>query len=165
MAADPMNVTLPLGVVIESPSDEEIMQAAVLGADMVAESPTYRNLETSKEQMFKFGYMARGRDDMFCKVAIDITGEVVGFIVAGSAPYGFGEGKYVYDRLVYVKPERRAGIVAKKMIVALEEWAREVGAIRVVLGITTGIHPERTTALYNALGYETVGALTMKELV
>jgi predicted GNAT superfamily acetyltransferase len=65
---------------------------------------------------------------------------------------------------VYVTPTRRGGIAARMLIDAFERWARDKGAARVLLGITTGVRTDATETFYNKLGYNTVGVLTIKEM-
>lgn len=159
-----VNGKVPQGVTIREATDQDIIEVVRLGHAFWDESPTYRGMEKDVATMIGFAYNARANPGSFFRVAVDTAGEVIGFMFAERAPYGFHDSQFAYDRLLYVTPDRRGGATARMLIEALEQWCKEHDVARILLGVTTGIHSERTVQLYNKLGYVTVGTLTMKEV-
>ncbi len=150
-------------VTVSQPDDAQLLQAVRLAFDFWDESPVYRTMTKDLDRMIKFAYSARTNPSSFVHVALD-GDQVCGFIVGEMAPYGFHNSFFAYDRMLYVVPTRRGGAGARRLIAAFEDWCATKNVSRIMLGITTGIKSERIMKLYNALGYTTVGALTMKEM-
>lgn len=154
-------VSQPLHV--SEPTDELLIQGVMLGKQMAEESPVYGPLGVDLDRMIEFAYTMRASPQDFCMVAH--TGDTCyGFLVASIGQYDFCDATYVFDRMLYVAPDRRGSKCARMLIDALEEWARERNVTRIVMGITTGVHTRTTERLYNKLGYDTFGVLTKKEL-
>ncbi|NJL53759.1 GNAT family N-acetyltransferase [bacterium] len=91
-------------------------------------------------------------------------GEIHGYIVGRVEPHFFSSDLAAYDMMVYVPKEKRGAFTVVRLIKKFEELAKEHGCSRVYLGISTNIHPERTGALYNRLGYVNTGANTVKRI-
>ena len=158
-----MNVQRTTPVTCVIPDDEQLLEAVRLGADMWAESPVYRHMKQDVAKLIEFAYTMRADDNSFFMVALH-HGEVIGFMLGSLAAHGFHTDLFAYDRFVYVSPTRRGSTAASTLITAFEQWAKDNGAARVLLGVTTGTHTDATEKLYNKLGYVTVGVLTMKEI-
>lgn len=78
---------------------------------------------------------------------------VVGMIGGALVPHYFSNVVFANDLAVYVTPEYRGGRAALLLVKAFEDWAMRNGAIEIVLGLSTGINPERTGKFYERLGY------------
>lgn len=63
------------------------------------------------------------------------------------------------DFALYVHPGWRGSSAAARLLGAYGAWARERGAVLVQAGITTGVHVEATSRLYERLGFRRVGNL------
>lgn len=157
-------MTMQAGIHVVEPDDKQLLDGVRLAMTMWDESPIYSGMTKDVDRVIGFAYHARANAETFLRVAVDGMGRVCGFLVGGIAPYGFHDSTYAYDRMLYVSADARGMLVAKALIAAFEQWAWDSGASRILLGITTGVHTERTEQLYNALGYATVGVLTMKEV-
>lgn len=144
------------------PDNDLLVKGAVLGLSMAREAKTYAAMDFDLDTFVEFGYNMRADPFSFVHVAVD-GDNVIGFFVGSVAEYGFHDSRFAYDRLLFVSPTARGSVAARMLIKAFEEWAHESGATRILLGITTGVHTERTEKFYNKLGYSTVGVLTMKE--
>lgn len=155
---------VPHGLRVQEPSDRLLLAAVRLGGDMWSESAVYASLPRSVDKMIEFAYHMRADPMSFFGVAVDDSDTCHGFMIGSLAEYGFSDACFAYDRLLYVAPTMRGSVAARMLITAFETWARGRGAQRVLLGVTTGVHTERTEQLYNKLGYDTVGRLTMKEI-
>lgn len=97
-------------------------------------------------------------------VAVDgQTGEVIGAIAAMCVEHWFSDQKVAQDVGLFVDPDRRGGMVAARLVKEFEAWARSMGALTGELGINTGVHVERTAALFERLGLERTAYLYVKE--
>lgn len=158
-----MNVQRPTKVTCVIPDDQQLLAAVRLGEVMWAESSVYGHMAREVGKMIEFAYNARASRHSFFRVAVR-EDQVVGFFIGEVAPYGFHDSVFAYDRLLFVTPDRRGGVAARMLIDAFERWAKDKGAERILLGITTGTRTDATEKFYNKLGYDTVGVLTMKEM-
>ena len=157
-----MNVQSPTHVRAVEPTDEQLLEAVTLGAAFVQESPEYRSLAPAVANMIEFAYNARANPMFFFNVAVR-DNDVIGFMICERAPYGFTDKEFAFDRLLYVAQDKRGGVAARTLINAFETWCSSHNIVRIMLGVTTGLRTEQTEKLYNKLGYDTVGVVTMKE--
>lgn len=97
---------------------------------------------------------------VFCLVLED-GAQLVGFLCAVVTSHYFVDITYASNIAWYVAPSHRNGVL--RLLRAYQKEARLRGASEVQLGVTAGgTGCERTERLYNALGFHTVGALTVK---
>lgn len=68
------------------------------------------------------------------------------------------------DVQVYVGKKLRGSSTIVKMVKRYEAWCAEKGAMHCTLGISSGINVERTTKLYEKLGYQACSKQFIKEL-
>lgn len=93
----------------------------------------------------------------------DLDGVLVGMIAGALVDELVTDGCYVTDMAVYVTPEKRGSSIFPRMARVFEDWAfNEVGADEVLLGISTGVHPEKTVYVYERLGYTMTGQALIK---
>lgn len=151
-------------VTIATPTDAQLLAGVRLAMDMWNESPTYRDMPKDVNKVIEYAYTMRQSPEACVRVALVDDDTVQGFIVGTVGEYGFAHVRFATDEMLFVAKDARRGAVARELIGAFEAWAREQRASRIFLGVTTGVHTERTEKLYNALGYATVGVLTMKEI-
>lgn len=73
----------------------------------------------------------------------------------------FSKRVMLIDLALFVQQDRRGGLLAARLIIAAVEWAKEKGLQPedVQLGVSTGVRPEVTGALYERLGFECFGGL------
>lgn len=71
----------------------------------------------------------------------------------------FGPDRMSGDFGLFVRPDSRGGLDAARLVKAYVRWARERGVVEPEVGISTGIHTETTTRLYEALGFQRIGQL------
>lgn len=158
-----MNGKVHALVTCVTPNDGQLLEAVRLGQAMWADAPHYSEMKPDIAKMIHFAYNMRASEHSFFRVAVD-NDNVIGFLIGSLSEYGFHTDLFAYDRLVYVTPDRRGGIAARTLVTEFERWAKQKGAARVLLGVTTGTRNKATERFYNKLGYETVGVLTMKEV-
>lgn len=127
-----------------------------LGRALQAEAPAYQE-SAFDEPSFRAFLDERMRsthmvDDSVVLVAL-VREEVVGTLIAMMFPHWFSRLQMACEVGLYVKPEHRGGRVFPQLVRAFETWAASNGAARVLLGVSTGIHADRTVRAYEGLGY------------
>lgn len=94
----------------------------------------------------------------------EIDGVVVGGMAGGVVDQWFSNDLIAYDFSIFVEPKRRNGLIAMKLMLAFEEWARIKGAKQVHMGIGTDINVEGTSRLYKHMGFRHFGPLFVKDI-
>lgn len=94
----------------------------------------------------------------------EVGGKVVGGFAGAVTEQWFSDDLIAYDYSVFIEPGRRNGVLAAKLILTFEEWAKIKGAKQLHMGIGTGMHVKSTTRFYEFLGLKHFGPLMMKEL-
>jgi GNAT superfamily N-acetyltransferase len=91
--------------------------------------------------------------------------EILGGFAGAVVPFFFCQRhRYATDLAVFVRKDRRGGMIAARLVEQFAEWAREAGATEINLGVSTGIHPEKTGAFYERMGYERSGGFYIRRL-
>lgn len=104
------------------------------------------------------------RPDVFCAM-YKKDDKYIGFMLAALCPYFFSSVECLAsDLALFVLPEERGGFAAVRLIKSYEEWAKLKGATEIYLGQSTGIHIEKTDALYTRLGYTKLGSNMKKRI-
>src|SRR3990172_4990705 len=120
---------------------------------MHAESPRFRSLDYSEEKVFHLFHWLISSGEGGLLVA-EMEGKIVGMLGFVVGEFFFGRDRYASDLFVYVTPESRGGSAFLRLVKAFEAWANEFGVAEKLLGVSTGIHTERTVRAYEGLGYE-----------
>lgn len=150
-----------------------------LGQAMHDESPRYKGSIFNYDKAFGLcerlvesdrGFIAVAFIDKAKVASEDILGgptetmsEIIGMIGGIISEDYFGDSLTACDLLMYVKPEHRGGMTAIRLAKAYEAWAKNYGVRQIQLGVSTGLEAEKTRALYNNLGFQDAGYLTLKE--
>lgn len=90
--------------------------------------------------------------------------KIVGFLAGLKQRYFFSPKERVTDMGFYVLPSYRGTTAALRLILAIEDWAKQHSIYDVYMGQTTAVNVEKTMKFYNQLGYKTVGFNTVKHL-
>jgi N-acetylglutamate synthase-like GNAT family acetyltransferase len=88
---------------------------------------------------------------------LEIEDEIVGFTHSHIATTGFSSDKILECDLLYVLPEYRVGSNGLGLIRNLSKLGRLHKVKYVYLGVASGIHTEKTSRLYQKLGYKEIG--------
>lgn len=88
----------------------------------------------------------------------------IGMVTAVAGDYAFSTERRAMCDLLYVVPDRRGALAAVRLVGHFEKWAYLAGAKTAIMGISTGIHPERTGQLFERLGYSVMGTSYRKAL-
>ncbi len=89
--------------------------------------------------------------------------KIIGFMAGYISEFYFGPQKIAVDFGLFVRQDRRGCMAGVNLIKKYEEWARKNGADEIQLGLTTGVSEQRTSELYEKLGYRTSGLVFKKE--
>lgn len=124
-----------------------------MGAAMAAEAPHFAGREYDRakarqavEYCVEQGSAFVDRDP--------VTGRVRGMALADLVEHWVMDEVYACDLAVYVQPDCRGSTTAVRLIKAMEVWARGAGAVRLVMGVSTGLLVGRTAGLYRRMGYQ-----------
>lgn len=130
-----------------------------LGRLMHAEAPSFRDLDFDPEKVAIALTHAMKHGLVLVHVTDDgrIDGGFAGLVVER----WFGKSEMFTDLALFVEPTRRGGLTAWKLLRRVLAWC-EMRGLRphdVQLGVSTGVHPERTGQLFAALNFEQFGGL------
>tara|TARA_R100000750_G_C2313393_1_gene83405 strand:- start:255 stop:725 length:471 start_codon:yes stop_codon:yes gene_type:complete len=102
-------------------------------------------------------------DGTICYVAEE-HGKIIGFICGYLIMYASTNDFFTQDLSLYVTPDRRGTVAAKRLIKYLECWAEMKGCKELALSITSDINIKRTGKFYKLLGFSDVGRIYRKQL-
>lgn len=146
---------------IRPATDADVPAIAELGRLLHQESDEYRGISYDVDKVCE---TMRGL--LSCGGVIflyESGGELCGGLAGSIGEFWFSREKISGDFSLFVKPEHRHGLIAVKLILAFQAWSKQLGARRMQMGITTGIHAERTGRLYQSLGMRHAGLLFNKD--
>jgi L-amino acid N-acyltransferase YncA len=92
------------------------------------------------------------------------NGMVQGGIVASIAEEFYNHDLIGFEHAHFVHPAFRHGFIALRLMTAFQEWAKELGAVEIRAGITTGNNVEGTSAFYKAFGMVPTGPQFTKRI-
>jgi GNAT superfamily N-acetyltransferase len=119
----------------------------------------YKDFSINYEKLENL-YYNQFAEDPVVKVFYAVDGnELVGFGAFVITSHYFTDELIASDIIVYVRPERRGSSAAVKIIKKYILWAKEQKASHTTLGISSGIHPEKTKRFYERLGFKTIGTM------
>jgi GNAT superfamily N-acetyltransferase len=137
----------------------DLEELIILGWEMHQESSFSRmtyNLERVAESFAMFV-----EDDGYLFLVSEKKGKVVGGFIGFYHQMWFSDDNVAGDIALFVDPDGRGGMAAAQMIKRFIEWAvdHDVSPCNIQLGITTGVHVEKTASLYEMLGFNRAGLI------
>ena len=134
-----------------------------LGARMYIESRYSRNSPFDEE---KCAELARAliSSPAGCLLVVEKNGAVIGWLAGGIAEQWFSRQLMAFEYGLFIAPEHRGGSAGPRLARAFIDWAKGQGATLSNMGITTGVHEERTGQLYSRLGLHRSGLLYSMEV-
>lgn len=156
---------------LETPKAEDIKKMVDLGKLMWEEGAFKVTKRYDRAAAFDFTVHALeeylSNNGFYVKVCKEASGdhEVYGMIIGQIVPYFFCPDQFMaVDHVVYVHPDRRGSPAGVKLVRGFEKWAQEIGATEMSIGVSTGIHPEKTHGFYQKMGYNWTGGVYKKHL-
>ena len=138
---------------------DDLPALVALGRLMHAEAPELCHASYSAEKVSRVLKMAIEAGGVFVHInaAQEIDGGFAGMIVER----WFSTDKIATDIALFVRPDRRGGLVAVHLIDAFIEWCERQGiaARDVVIGVSTGVNADATGRLYERVGFERIGGI------
>lgn len=101
-------------------------------------------------------------DDGVVLMAQNEDGVLKGFKFGVAHRFYFSTARVAHEMAMYVAPEFRGGFTCAALIKAFERWAKEVGALEVVIGVAANIDNDLTASVYERLGYAYRGPILKK---
>lgn len=147
---------------IRRATDADIDDIVWLAHAMVEESPLWDEFDPAQMRLVLSNVIG-GQGAVF---VAELPGRDLpaGVVAAFLTKRPFSGQLFVADLALYVRPEHRLGRMAKRLVDVLEAWAREEGAVEIQLGVSSGIHPKKTGALYRSWGYGLLAEVFVKHL-
>ena len=134
------------------------------GADIAARLMLARKAweETDRTGLaFDEGIVRRGLerkiDRNYCLLQAEAGGEVVGMLMGVAAAHFHAPELGASLLSWYVLPEHRGSLAAVKLLHGFRRWARDRGAVRLYIGVTSGLDVARTDRLLRRLGFRQTG--------
>lgn len=146
---------------IRPATHEDIPRLVELGAIMHS-TTTYadRVYHPAKTSVFLYS-LIDGQGALF---VAEVGGLVVGGLAGAITEQWFNNDLIAFDYALFVEPGRRQGLIAMKLVLAFQEWARLMGCKEVHMGVTTGVNVSGTARLYSRLGFKYDGPLMKMEI-
>jgi GNAT superfamily N-acetyltransferase len=142
---------------IRAATHDDIPRLAELGRQMHVESRFARlPLDDGKVRAL-FVELIESADGLL--IVAENGGEVIGGFAGYVCEHYFARTLVAGDYALFIAPEHRGGMAAPRLLKAYVAWAKSRGAVMIQAGITTGVHVEATTQLYQRLGFQPAGAL------
>ncbi len=143
-------------IAVRDATPDDLWSLVSLGRKMQAES-VERFPAVEADRVEKQLAMTIANPDAFlCAVAVS-DGETIGLITAVAGDYAFSTEKRTCCDLLFVAPDRRGLVAAKYLVAAFIDWSDALGAKTNIMGVSTGVHPERTGRLFELLGFAPMG--------
>ena len=92
-----------------------------------------------------------------CLLMAERRGRLAGVLMGQAAPHHYSPSVGATLVFFYVAPEHRGSEAAVKLLHGFRRWARNRGAARLYVGVTSGIDPARTDRLLKRLGFRLRG--------
>ncbi len=147
---------------IRPATKEDIPALVLLGMRMHQES-RYRNFSFSADKCRALAEQLI--DSCFGVVLVaEHDGQIIGWMGGGIAEQWFSTDRMAFEYGVFIDAERRGATAGYRLVKAFIAWAKENGVREIRMGITTGIHEERTGELYQRLGLARTGLLYSMEV-
>lgn len=133
-----------------------------MGANFIHESPTFKKRGFNPDKATEhFKWLLNGNGVIFVVVQ---ENQIIGGFVGGITTDWQSNHKLAFDYVMYVHPDYRSSGVGKMLVETFILWAKEMGADRINCGTATMVNTQQCIALYESLGFTTVGAFLELEV-
>lgn len=145
---------------VRSATAADIDRLIELGRAMHEESSTYSRLAFDEPRLRELlGRMIENtHDDAFVVVA-EVSGHIVGFMLAMVSAHWMSSDLVASDLALYVQPNCRRHGVARDMIAAYVAWSIKSGAALILAATSVGGKIDATEQLYVGEGFTKCGLI------
>jgi GNAT superfamily N-acetyltransferase len=140
----------------------DVDRMVALGAEMHAES-VYRSRPYIHAKLASYGRQFLQNPDAGILILAEDDTDIHGIMAGWKLDSFFNDDACAKDMILYVRPEKRRGTTAIRMVREFEAWAKEAGARYIDISVTAGIENDKATKFYSALGYAPHGVCLVKE--
>lgn len=140
---------------LRTATPDDVDSLLALAYAMHDESPRFRQYKFMPERLRKNLEAVISISSGFAVVA-EQDGMIVGAMVAMSMPHFACDVLQACDLGIFIDEQHRGGTLAARLVRAYMKWAESIGA-EPTIGVNTGVHPERTAQLLEALGAKPSG--------
>lgn len=137
---------------------DDMPQLMELGRMMYAEARRLNKMKFVPAKAYVTISSLIGTEHGFVRVAEE-DGQIIGGLVAYVEPHWFSTDMMACDLALFVRPDKRGGLAAPRLVKEYVAWARERGAVITQFGISTGVHVASTGALLERIGFKPAGFL------
>lgn len=141
---------------IRNATIKDLPALLALGARMHAESPHFRQIAFSAAKLEETLRAVLGTPNGFLVLG-DLQGHVAGVYVAVALEHWCSTDLVATELALYVEREHRGTLLGARLIKAYLAWARELGCKQITAGVSTGVNVDKTTHLYQRLGFKQFG--------
>ncbi len=92
-----------------------------------------------------------------CLLQAELEGRVIGGLIGAVGPHYHSPALGASLQGFYVLPEHRGSLAAVKLLHGFRRWARTNGAVRMYVGVNSGIDIARTDRFLKRLGFRMTG--------
>lgn len=140
---------------VEPATLDDIPALVELGRAMTAESPRYSRLEFSASRFSRLlSHLISSPEGLVLVARRD--GVLIGGILASCAPSWMSDASICQEIALFILPQYRGGFTATRLISGVVAWSKIRGAAWCEVGVSTGVNVDRTTRLYQKLGFSPV---------
>ncbi len=91
-------------------------------------------------------------------------GEIIAWMAGGISEQWFSHQLVAFEYGLFVAQSQRGGTTAMRLLRKFKQWAVKNGAHLINLGITTGVHEDKTGGMYERMGFVKTGSLYVMEV-
>lgn len=144
---------------IRAATMDDIGRMVELGRGMHAESPSFRGLGFDEGKVR--AHLAHAIGQGCALLHVTDAGLIDGGFAGVVVERWFSRDPMLVDLALFVEETQRGGIVAARLLRSVKAWCERRGLApeAVQLGISTGVHADKTGALYERMGFERFGGL------
>lgn len=144
---------------------ENALQILEMGRDMAQESPVFRDEGYNPQKIWQLLEMTlKAPNKCFICYDQDDKDVIRGFIFGYTLGNFFSDKIVAHDFAMYVRPEFRKSSTFGRLKKVFEQWARDVGADAIELGVYTGLESKQTQTMLERQGYTIKGVTLAKEI-
>lgn len=147
-------------IAYESRFEAEVLARA---REMHAESIFHRDFPLNEKKLIEQLNAPRTLPHVYFKICVRGDEVMGGFFGIVSSMY-FSDARVAKDLAWFVQRNARGSAAAVALLADFEEWAREQKVDHILIGQSTGVQMDETKALYERLGYTTLGVNTFKRI-